>query len=79
LQADVARELRREALGILREYFADARAAGPQMAVRAAGVRLRLARPDLRLHIFSLPAEVVAASCAALASELLDAHDADRQ
>ena len=63
LQADVAREVTREALGILREHFADARADGPQMAVRAAGVLL--------------PAEVVAASCAALTSDLLRALDAN--
>ncbi len=62
LQVDVAREVTREALGVLHEHFTDARADGPQMAVRAAGALL--------------PAEVVAASCAALASELLDAIDA---
>jgi hypothetical protein len=61
LQGDVAREVTREALGILREHFTDVRAAGPQMAVRAAGALL--------------PAEVVAASCAALASDLLRAID----
>jgi hypothetical protein len=61
LQGDVAREVTREALGILREHFTDARAAGPQMAVRAAGALL--------------PAETVAASCAALASDLLRAID----
>jgi hypothetical protein len=53
-----------EALGILREHFTDARASGPQMAVRAAGALL--------------PADVVAASCAALTSELLRAIDAGR-
>lgn len=63
LQADVAREVTREALGILREHFTDARADGPQMAVRAAGVLM--------------PAEVVAASCAALTSDLLRALDAN--
>ncbi len=57
LQADVAREVTREALAILREHFTDARAAGPQMAVRAAGALM--------------PADVVAASCAALTSDLL--------
>lgn len=31
LRADVAREVTREALGILREHFTDARAAGPQI------------------------------------------------
>ena len=64
LQGDVAGEVTREALGILREHFTDARAAGPQMAVRAAGVLL--------------PAETVAASCAALASDLLRAIDAGK-
>ena len=62
LQADVAREVTREALGILRDHFTDARGDGPQMAVRAAGALL--------------PAEVVAASCAALTSDLLHAIDA---
>lgn len=62
LHADVAREVTREALDILRDQFTDARAAGPQMAARAAGT---LASPD-----------VIAASCAALASDLLDAIDA---
>ncbi len=57
LQADVAREVTREALAILHEHFTDARAAGPQMAVRAAGALM--------------PADVVAASCAALTSDLL--------
>ena len=52
LQADVARDVTREALAILKEHFTDARAAGPQMAVRAAGALM--------------PADVVAASCAAL-------------
>jgi hypothetical protein len=61
LQADVARDVAREALVILREHFTDARAAGPQMAVRAAGALL--------------PAEVVAASCAGLTSDLLRALD----
>lgn len=63
LQADVAREVTREAIGILREHFTDARADGPQMAVRAAGVLM--------------PAEVVAASSAALTSDLLRALDAN--
>ena len=62
LNADVAREVTREALGILREHFTDPRAAGPQMAARAAGALL--------------PAETVAASCAALAADLLRAIDA---
>jgi hypothetical protein len=64
LQADVARAVTLEALGILREHFTDARASGPQMAVRAAGALL--------------PGDVVAASCAALTSELLRAIDAGR-
>lgn len=57
LQSEVAREVTREALAILDEHFTDARAAGPQMAVRAAGTLM--------------PADVVAASCAALALDLL--------
>jgi hypothetical protein len=61
LRADVAGEVTRDALDVLREHFTDARAAGPQMAVRAAGALL--------------PAEVVAASCAALASDLLHTVD----
>jgi len=52
-----------EALGnqrsALTAHFADARAAGPQMAARAAG--------DL------MPGDVVAGSCAALVSDLLRA------
>jgi hypothetical protein len=62
LDVDVARDVTREALDILREQFTDARAAGPQMAARAAGT---LMAPD-----------VIAASCAALASDLLHAIDA---
>lgn len=64
LQAEVARDVTREALAILREHFTDVRAAGPQMAVRAAGALM--------------PADVVAASCVALASDLLHVLDADR-
>jgi hypothetical protein len=63
LQADVAGEVTREALEILRAHFTDARADGPQMAVRAAGALL--------------PAEVVAASCATLTSDFLRAVDAN--
>lgn len=62
LKTDVARDVTREAIGILHEPFTDARADGPQMAARAAGALL--------------PADVVADSCAALASELLHAIDA---
>lgn len=64
LQAEVARDVAREALVILREHFTDVRAAGPQMAARAAGALM--------------PADVVAASCVALASDLLHVLDADR-
>jgi hypothetical protein len=64
LRTDVAGDVTHEALDILREHFADARAAGPQMAVRAAGALM--------------PADVVAASCAALASDLLEALDSDK-
>ena len=59
LRAEVSGEVTREALGLLGEHFADARAAGSQMAVRAVGVLI--------------PGELVAASCAALASDLLRA------
>jgi hypothetical protein len=38
LETDVACGITREALGVLGDHFADARAAGPQMAARAAGV-----------------------------------------
>ena len=54
---DVAREITREALAVLKNHFSDARAAGPQMAARAAGVLM--------------PANEVAQSCAALASDLV--------
>ena len=64
LQSDVAGDVTREALDVLKEEFADARAAGPQMAVRAVGVLM--------------PADVVAASCATLASDLLRAINAER-
>ena len=64
LQTEVAGDVTREALAVLNEHFTDARAAGPQMAVRAAGALM--------------PAEVVAASCAALATDLLRALDADK-
>jgi hypothetical protein len=63
LQDDVARDVTREALTILKEHFTDARAAGPQMAARAAGALM--------------PADVVAASCAALATDLLRALAVD--
>ena len=38
LETDVARAVTREALAVLKDHFTDARAAGPQMAGRAAGV-----------------------------------------
>lgn len=57
LQTDVASAVTREALSILREHFTDPRAAGSRMAVRAVGVLM--------------PADVIAQSCAALASDLL--------
>jgi hypothetical protein len=62
LETDVARVITREALGVLNDHFTDARAAGPQMAGRAAGVLM--------------PADEVAQSCAALASDLLHAIEA---
>ena len=58
LHADVAREITREALDVLKVRFTDARAAGPQMAVRAVGALM--------------PADEVAASCSALAVDLLE-------
>lgn len=57
LQADVAREITREAIVVLKAHFTDTRAAGPQMAARAVGELM--------------PADQVAASCAALAMDLL--------
>jgi hypothetical protein len=57
LGTDVARDTTGEALRVLSDHVADARAAGPQMAARAAGVLM--------------PASEVAQSCAALASDLL--------
>lgn len=57
LEAEVAREITREALDALKAHFSDARAAGPQMAARAVGELM--------------PADQVAASCAALAMDLL--------
>ena len=57
LQVEVSRDVTREAIAILNKHFTDARAAGPQMAVRAAGALM--------------PADVIAASCAALATDLV--------
>jgi hypothetical protein len=57
LETDVARDITREALVVLKDHFTDSRGAGPQMAGRAAGVLM--------------PADEVAQSCAALASDLL--------
>ena len=59
LAVDVARDITREALAVLRNRFTDPRAAGPQMAARAVGVLV--------------PANEVAASCATLASDLVRA------
>jgi hypothetical protein len=59
LRAEVAADVTREALEILKEHFSGTRAAGPQMAIRAAGVLM--------------PADVVAETCATLASDLLSA------
>jgi hypothetical protein len=64
LRAEVAADVAREALEILKEHFSDTRAAGPQMAIRAAGVLM--------------PADVVAETCATLSSDLLRAIDAER-
>lgn len=57
LNADVARDVTRDAIDVLKEHFTDAHASGPQMAVRAVGVLM--------------PADEVAASCVALALDLL--------
>lgn len=59
LESDVAREITREALGVLRNHFADPRAAGSQMAGRAVGALMS--------------GDEVAQSCAILASELIQA------
>lgn len=59
LKSDVAGDVTREALDLLKEHFASPRAAGPQMAARAAGALMS--------------ADVVAESCAALASDVLRA------
>jgi hypothetical protein len=57
LHPGVAQKVTREALEILREHFTSPRAAGPQMAARAAGVLL--------------PADEAATSCAVLASDIV--------
>jgi hypothetical protein len=62
LHTSVSRDVTRDALDILREHFTDPRAAGPQMAVRAAGSLMS--------------ADEVASSCAVLASDLLRTVDA---
>jgi hypothetical protein len=59
LHADVASEVTREALVLLKDLFASPRAAGSQMAVRAVGALV--------------PAEEIAESCAVLASDLVRA------
>jgi len=64
LQVDVARDVTREALVMLKDQFTDPRAAGSQMAVRAVGTLM--------------PADEVAESCATLASDLLRAIDAEK-
>ncbi len=57
LESDLARDVTREAIDILKEHFTLARSAGPQMAARTAAALM--------------PADEVAASCVALASDLL--------
>lgn len=64
MKSDVAREVTQEALRILRDHFTDASAAGAQTAARAVGTLM--------------PPEEVAASCAALASDLMQAFDTVR-
>jgi hypothetical protein len=57
LEADIARDVTREALVALRTHFCDRRSAGSKMAARAAGALMS--------------AEEVTESCATLASDLL--------
>ena len=64
LEVDVARDVTREALAVLKAQFTDPRAAGPQMAARAVGVLMS--------------ADVAAESCATLATDLLRAIEAGR-
>jgi hypothetical protein len=59
LQADVAREITREALGVLESHFTDPRAGGSQMAARAVGALMS--------------GDEIALSCAALAFDLVKA------
>lgn len=62
LTADVARDVTREAIVVLKTQFTDPRAARSEMAARTVGPLM--------------PADEVAQSCAALASDLLQAVDA---
>jgi hypothetical protein len=63
LEVDVARDVTREALAVLKDHFTNPGAAGPQMAARAVGVLV--------------PSDEVAASCATLASDLVHAIKAE--
>jgi hypothetical protein len=63
VEVDVAREVTREGLVVLRTHFTDPRSAGPQMAARAVGTLMS--------------AEEVAATCAALAADLVRQVDAE--
>jgi hypothetical protein len=64
VDVDVARDVTREAFVVLSTHFTDSRSAGPRMAARAVGTLMS--------------AEEVAATCAALASDLLRALNAQR-
>jgi hypothetical protein len=59
LQADVAREITREALRVLDSHFTDPRAGGSQMAARAVGALMS--------------GDEIARSCAVLATDLVKA------
>lgn len=59
-QTDLAGNITREALTIIKDLFGDPRAAGSQMAVRAGGALA--------------PADEIAGSCAVLATDLLQAY-----
>jgi hypothetical protein len=63
VDVDVARDVTREALVVLRTHFTDSRSAGPQMAARAVGTLMS--------------AEEVAETCAALAADLVRQVDAE--
>jgi hypothetical protein len=63
IDVDVARDVTREGLAVLRTHFTDPRSAGPQMAARAVGTLMS--------------AEEVAETCAVLSADLIRQIDAD--